>query len=126
VLEGKERFENHVLRYGENLAFATNHDPSHNSAELLQSPGVGPVLADIEAHYGPDLILFDMPPMLGADDALAFLAHTDCALLVAAAESTSIADVDGCERDLAERSNVLGVVLNKCRYMTRKSDYGYY
>ena len=45
-------------------------------------------------------------------------------LLVAAAERTRLDEVDKCEHDLAEQTNVLGVVLNKCRYMGE--DYGYY
>jgi hypothetical protein len=45
-------------------------------------------------------------------------------LLVAAAERTRPDEIDSCEADLAKLTNVLGVVLNKCRYMG--DDYGYY
>ena len=31
-----------------------------------------------------------------------------------------------CERDLASQTNVMGVVLNKCRYMGAEYGYGYY
>ncbi len=48
----------------------------------------------------------------------------DCVLIIAAAEATSIKDIDRCERELAGQTNVLGVVLNKCRYMENES-YGY-
>ena len=65
-----------------------------------------------------------MPPMLVSDDLMAFVPHLDCVLLVAAAERTRLDEVDKCEQDLAEQTNVLGVVLNKCRYMGE--DYGYY
>ena len=47
----------------------------------------------------------------------------DCALLVAAAGATTLREIDVCERDLAAQTNVLGVILNKCRYMEK--DYGY-
>jgi hypothetical protein len=49
----------------------------------------------------------------------------DCALLVAAAGSTTIAQVDACERDIAAHTNVLGVTLNKCRYLDKDQAYGY-
>jgi protein-tyrosine kinase len=33
----------------------------------------------------PDIVIFDLPPMLAADDVLAFLPNVDCVILVAAA-----------------------------------------
>lgn len=126
VLDGSARFEDNVLRYGQNLAFATNRVPARNPAELLHNPGVGPVLADIETRFDPDLILFDTPPMLIGDDAMAFMGHVDCVLLVAAAEKSTAKEIDICERELATQTNVLGVVLNKCRYMGPKYGYSYY
>jgi hypothetical protein len=63
--------------------------------------------------------------MLAGDDAIGFLHNVDCALLVAAAGSTTIAQVDACERDIAAHTNVLGVTLNKCRYLDKDQAYGY-
>lgn len=126
VLEGNARFEDQVERYGKNLIFATNHSPFRNPAELLHSPSVTTVLADIEARYDPSIMIFDMPPMLVGDDAMAFMGQVDCVLLIAAAETSTIKEIDICERDLAAQTNVLGVVLNKCRYMERGYGYGYY
>jgi Mrp family chromosome partitioning ATPase len=81
-------------------------------------------IEDIEAAYSPDILMFDMPPMLVTDDNLAFFDKVDCALLVAAAESTTVQQVDICERDLATQTSLLGVILNKCRYMDT-SGYDY-
>lgn len=125
VLEGKGRLADNALRYGTSLAVATNHAPYRNPAELLHGPTIGPALAAIEEAYDPSVVIFDMPPMLVGDDALAFIGHVDCVLLVAAAESTTIDEVDTCERDLAAHTNVLGVVLNKCRYPDRRYGYSY-
>jgi Mrp family chromosome partitioning ATPase len=55
--------------------------------------------------------------MLDSDDAMGFLDQVDCVLLVAAAGQTSLREIDVCEQDLSAQTNVLGVVLNKCRYM---------
>ena len=33
--------------------------------------------------------------------------------------------IDRCERDLASRSNVAGVILNKARYLEKTEGYGY-
>ena len=67
-----------------------------------------------------------MALLLWAGGAMAFVGKVDCVLLVAAAETTTIQEVDVCERDLASQTNVLGVVLNKCRYLDRKYGYSYY
>lgn len=126
VLGGNESPEDHLVRYGTNLAIGTNYRPATNPAELLMNPRTGEVLAAIEERYDPTLMIFDMPPMLAGDDTMAFLDQVDCVLLVGAAESTTIKEVDLCEQDLARHTNVLGVVLNKCRYLDEGQGYGNY
>lgn len=123
VLRGTQPFADQALRVGDNLAIALSPVPVQSPAELLHSPGLTEVLAKIDATYAPDITIFDLPPMLASDDVMAFLGQMDCALLIAAAEATTVKEIDVCERDIASRSNVLGVVLNKCRY--RDTDYGY-
>ena len=126
VLEGRAPFEDHAVRVNDNLIFATNVNAVAGSAELLQSPGTAAVLDDLTARYTPDTMLFDMPPMLTGDDTMAFISRVDCVLLLAAAEETSIKQIDKCERDIASQTNVMGVILNKCRYMDRDNAYDYY
>jgi Mrp family chromosome partitioning ATPase len=125
VLEGQSPAEENMVRYGPNLIFATNHIPTRNPAELLQGPGAAAVLDEIEARYRPDIMIFDMPPMLVNDDTIAFLDQVDCAMLIGAAETTTIDEIDRCEQELAARTKVMGVVLNKCRYLERGESYGY-
>ena len=125
VLAGRAKPADHLVRYGMNLAFGTNYTSTRNSAELLQSGAIVEVLAQLEETYAPDVLIFDMPPMQVGDDAIAFLERTDCALLVAAAGTTTVPQVDHCERDIAAHTNVLGVILNKCRYLDRDEAYGY-
>ena len=111
-------------RYGESLAIGTNATPVYGSSELLLNSATVQGVAALKAAFQPDVILYDMPPMLQSDDTMAFLPHVDCVLLVAAAEKSRLDEVDKCEQELAEQTNVLGVVLNKCRYTG--ADYGYY
>jgi protein-tyrosine kinase len=117
-LKGDAPIHDIFLRYGDNLAVGTNDQPVQFSAELLQSLEAARVLQDLRMRMGPDVILYDLPPMLSCDDVTAFLPNVDCAILVAAAEHSTLAEVDSCERYLSERTNMLGVVLNKCRYCT--------
>jgi protein-tyrosine kinase len=106
-----------VKRYGRNLAFALNSRPMDSPAELLSAARTADLIDEIETQLRPDVVLFDLSPMLVSDDAIAFLDQVDCALMVAAADETTVADVDKCGKDLAKRTQVLGVVLNKCRHM---------
>ena len=126
VLEGRADFADVALRYSDGLALALNDVPVRNPAELLHGSTVSTTLAAIDAHYVPDLMIFDMPPMLVSDDVMAFMGHVDAVLLIAAAETTTIKEIDACERELAAQTNVMGVVLNKCHYMGQEYGYSYY
>ncbi|WP_426036937.1 CpsD/CapB family tyrosine-protein kinase [Cypionkella sp. TWP1-2-1b2] len=123
VLKGNEALEAAMRRYGNNLAIAVNLAPARAAAELLSGPVAPSILDAMMARYAPDVVIFDMPPMLATDDTIAFLPRVDCALLVAAAETTAVKEIDNCEREIAAQTNVMGIVLNKCRYM--EADYGY-
>lgn len=113
-------------RIGRNLAVLPNRHSVRNAAELLQGPEMTAALARIEAEYAPDVMLFDLPPMQVSDDTMAFAGKVDAVLLVAAAEATTVKQIDTCERDLATQTNVMGVVLNKCRYIGPEQGYDNY
>lgn len=124
VVEGKVTFAEQALRLNENVIVSVNTAPAHEPSELMSGSAMKRTIEEIEATYQPDVVMFDMPPMLVTDDNLAFFDKVDCALLVAAAESTTVAQVDICERDLATQTSLLGVILNKCRYIdTHSYDY---
>ena len=125
VLRDRAPFEEHAVRYGDNLVIASNAGPVRNPAELMHSSTAARALRDIEARYEPDVMIFDMPPMLVADDTIAFAPQVDCVLLIAAAEATTAREIDLCEKDLADRTNVMGVVLNKCSHPGQDYGYGY-
>jgi protein-tyrosine kinase len=122
-LRGQGDVEELFVRCSENVAVAANSRPVRLSAELLQSPSAMSCLKELNRKLDPHVVVFDLPPMLSSDDVTAFVPNVDCALLVVAAESTTPREVDLCERELAEKTNVVGVVLNKCRYTPDK--YGY-
>ena len=124
VLRGTAPAAENFLRYGDNLAIGTNAQAIRNSAELLMSPSTAQGVAAIRAAFNPDIVVYDLPPMLLSDDAMAFLPHLDCVLLVAGAGRTRLDEIDKCEQDLAEHTNVLGVLLNMCHYT--EEGYGYY
>ncbi|HMS95683.1 MAG TPA: CpsD/CapB family tyrosine-protein kinase [Tabrizicola sp.] len=117
--------ENGLLRIGKNLMVGASAHPFSDPAELISSAHTASVIDAIEASYKPDVILFDLPPVLVVDDTLAFLDQVDCALLVAAAEESTVAEIDRAGKELANGTKVLGVVLNKCRFLDRTEGYGF-
>ena len=72
-------------------------------------------LEAVQATYDPDIMIFDTPSILVGDNTRAFLKNVDCALIVALANNTRYGHFDACEREVAEHTNVLGVVLNAFR-----------
>ncbi len=126
VLAGQADLAAHAVRYGPNLAIATQTGPARHPAELLHSPAMAAALDRIEADWVPDVVLCDLPPLFAADDAMAVLGQVDAALIVVAAGSTTVGEIDRCEREVAAQTNVLGMVLNKCRYMDKDYGYDYY
>ena len=125
VLDGSIAFTDHAVTMGENLIVSSNLGPARNPSELLQSDHTAEILDQVEQTYQPDIMLFDMPPLSGSDDTYGFLRRVDCCILVAAAESTTIEQIDTSEQEVAAEKPVLGVVLNKCRYSENQYGYGY-
>lgn len=124
VLEGAIPAAWGLRRHRHNLGILAAAGPRRHPAELFQSPRAAEVLDGLEATYDPVVTLFDLPPMMAGDDVMAFAGHLDGMILVAAAGATTIAQIDSCERELATRTNVVGVVLNKCRYLGKDQGYG--
>lgn len=116
TLRGDYDFADHLVRVGSNLALGLTNGPVANSSELLQSDRAADILSKIEAHYQPDLILFDMPPFLATDDMQGFLPLVDGVLLIVEAQRTTKAQLDAVEQKLSQRTKVIGIVLNKCPF----------
>ncbi|MDV7141175.1 exopolysaccharide biosynthesis protein [Tropicimonas sp. TH_r6] len=116
ILRGEFGFADHALRLGENVAIGLNNKPAEAPSELLQSARTEECIAGLTEQYDPDLVLFDLPPMLCTDDNFGFLSKVDAVLLMVAAEETTHAQTELCLRQLKELTTVMGLVLNKCRH----------
>lgn len=125
-LEGRITFADQALCYNDNFALSLCGQPMREASELMLQSRTASALSQLEAEYNPDLMIFDMPPMQASDDMMAFASQVDCVLIVAAAENTTVKQIDTCERDLAAQTNAMGVVLNKCEHLDPETGYGYY
>ncbi|WP_299681724.1 CpsD/CapB family tyrosine-protein kinase [uncultured Roseobacter sp.] len=116
LLTGEVSLQEQALRFGDNLICSMAAVPESDPTRILLAEDTTDVLQDIEERYQPDLMIFDLPSVLVSDDTRAFLKNVDCALIVARTNSTRYSQLDICEREVAEQTNVLGTVLNAFPY----------
>lgn len=84
------------------------------SSELLSAKRVGEILTEMRTRYMNRVLIFDLPPVLQADDALAFSQHMQAALLVVSERLTRREDVTRT-LELLRDTPVIGTVLNQSR-----------
>ena len=95
--------------------------PLEHSSEALAGPQGRSLVADMKGRYPERIVVFDLPPVLGTDDALAFLPQIECALVVVAEHATRRDDFIRC-MELLRKTPIVGTVLNKASGV--KSAYG--
>ena len=122
-LEGNAEAKDCFVQVNQNLIVGVNGHSVQHSSELIQGPRMADLLSFVSSSLAPDVMLFDLPPMRTSDDALAFLPRVDAALLVVAAGTTTVTEVDECERQISHLEKLLGVVLNKTE--SRSEEYYY-
>jgi polysaccharide biosynthesis transport protein len=93
-----------------------------NPTEVLGSPGMRALIAELAARF--DTVLIDSPPVLPVADALILSGYADGVLVVVAAGQTRRAELRRTAEKLAQVSAPLaGIVLNKA---STQEGYGYY
>lgn len=82
-----------------------------NSSELLASPVMGRLVQELKTRYPARMVLFDLPPILASDDALAFSPHIDALLLVVRDAKTTRDELEHA-LEILKGVPILGTVLN--------------
>ena len=82
------------------------------SSELLSTAKMIALAQELKARYPDRIVIYDLPPVLVSDDALAFLQHVDCCLFVVQDGRTPKGDIVRAMELLGD-SEVIGTVLNK-------------
>ncbi len=96
----------------EKLTLISGGRSIHDSTELLGSPRMKSLVAEMKARYDNRYIFFDMPPLLSRSDAIAFTPLVDCVLIVVEAGKTPLQDVQRA-LELIPKEKFLGFVLNQ-------------
>ncbi len=105
----------------ERLVVLPGREKYENSSELLSSPAAAELVAELRTRYPERIILFDLPPVLAVDDALAFSPLIDSYLMVLGEGETKSDDLEAALEVLKE-TPLLGTVFNK----STGSGHGYY
>lgn len=98
----------------ERLTIAPAREAVAQSSELLGSSRTAEVVRELRTRYANRIVIFDLPPVLQADDALAFTANLPAGLLVIGEGRTRRDDVSRTLQLLADLPFV-GSVLNGSR-----------
>jgi len=83
-----------------------------NSSEILAGPRSRALVGELRARYPERIVIFDLPPVLNADDALSFAPLVECGLVVAAEGRTRRNDLVRTV-ELLHSTPLVGTVLNR-------------
>jgi Mrp family chromosome partitioning ATPase len=83
-----------------------------NSSEMLAGPRSRALVAELRARYPERIVVFDLPPVLAADDALAFAPLVECGLVVASEGRTRRKDLVRTI-ELLHKTPLVGTALNR-------------
>ena len=95
----------------ERLFILPNHKTETHSSEILSSPIMHELAYELTREPSR-IVIYDMPPVLAADDMLAFAPNVDAILFVAAKGNTARTDVMKAY-ELLEDVNIIGTVFNR-------------
>jgi protein-tyrosine kinase len=112
-LEGTAELTDIIVNPGiPRLSIVPTNKPVNQSSETLSSSLVQNLVIELKERYKSRIVIFDLPPILNADDAMVILPQVACVLLVVADGQHTEAEIDKTML-LLTKSNILGVVVNK-------------
>ncbi|MDP5306003.1 CpsD/CapB family tyrosine-protein kinase [Paracoccus spongiarum] len=113
ILSGSQPITDQLRLFGGNLALLLNTQAATGSAEILQEPATGEALRDMRHQFAPTIEIYDLPPVLGADDTLSFLPQLDGVLMVADGTRNTASQLRAAEELLTGRTRLVAVILNR-------------
>ena len=112
-LKGNVSVEELLVNPGiEHFVLMPGGKPMLNSSEMLGSPKMVDLVQELKSRYPTRIVLFDLPPVLSAADAMAFSPYVDAALLVVEEGKTKRDDVMRAV-EMLNSTHIMGTVLNK-------------
>jgi non-specific protein-tyrosine kinase len=106
----------------EKMTLISGGQTLEGSSEILGSPRMKDLVAEMKTRYPDRFVIFDVPPVLSAADALAFAPLVDHVVMVVQAGKTPLPDVKKA-LEMLPQEKILGIVLN--RHEATPKDYYY-
>lgn len=123
VLDGRADIGEAMVNPGiERFVVLPTNRPVARASETLSSAKVGGLIQDLRERYRDRIVVFDLPPVLAADDVMSLLPRVDCVLMVVGSGVSTQNEVEEAMNRLS-KANLLGVVLNKDRAATENAYY---
>lgn len=83
-----------------------------NSSETLSSKKIADLIKELRERYKSRIVIFDLPPVLITDDAIALLPQIDCVLMVVANGMSTKREIEDSLRHVP-KAKLIGTILNK-------------
>jgi protein-tyrosine kinase len=115
-LRGTHPLHEAMVRLGgyERLVVLPARERARDSSELLSTRRTEEAMLEMRSRYKDRILVFDLPPVLQADDALAFARHVQAALIVVGEGRTRRDEIVRAIELLADLP-IIGTVLNGSR-----------
>jgi protein-tyrosine kinase len=81
------------------------------AAEMMSSNKITELIAELKERYESRVIVFDLPPILSADDAMILLPQVDCVLMVVANGVSTQTEIEDALH-LLPKEHVAGIIYN--------------
>lgn len=123
VLAGRVDLGQALVNPGvERFVVLPTNQPVEEAAEVLSSGKVAGLIDDLRQRYSDRVVIFDLPPILVADDVMAVLPRIDCVLMVVGSGASTQTEIEEAS-DRLSKHNLLGVVLNRDETPTQNAYY---
>ncbi|GAB6907120.1 Protein tyrosine kinase (fragment) [Desulfosarcina cetonica] len=96
----------------EKFTVISGGQPVEESAELMGSPRMQTLVAELKSRYADRYVIFDVPPVMGGADALAFAPLVDCIIIVVGVGITLRQDLTKA-LEMLPQEKMAGFVLNR-------------
>jgi protein-tyrosine kinase len=125
VLQGSIAWTNAIVRarVGNCKIDVLPSAPTSHSSDFMGSSAMSALLQDIRRDSQSRTVILDLPPLLSSDDVIAILPFVDCVLLVAAVGTSTVSEIEECNKHL-QSADVVRFVLNKVPESS--TNYHYY
>jgi protein-tyrosine kinase len=125
VIEGRAEVDGAIIRAhaGSSRFEVLPTAPASNASDLVGSSAMRMLLEDVTGHAQSRIAILDLPPLLTGHDVISILPQVDCVLLVGAVGTSTVSEIEECNKYL-QGTNVIRFVLNKAPESTTR--YAYY